>query len=85
MQVILYGLLVASAIVILIMLYNRLYFEIHLLRATKILNKELKKATREQVREFTRGFQDILDSIIDEMTNGYDEMAKAMTDKQMKE
>ena len=85
MQIMLYVLLGIVTLVLLVIVYNRLYFEIHLLRATKILNKELKKATREQVREFTRGFQDVLDSIIDEMTNGYDEMAKAMTDKQMKE
>jgi len=85
MQVILYGLLIVASIVILVMLYNRLYYEINLARATKILNKELKKATKQQVKEFTNGFQEILNSIIDEMTNGYDEMAKAMTDKQIKE
>lgn len=85
MQVMLYLLLGLVTLVLLVIVYNRLYFEIHLARATHILNKELKKAAREQVKEFTNNFQEVLDDIIDEMTNGYDEITKAITEKQMKE
>lgn len=86
MQVILYGLLVIASIVILIMLYNRLYYEINLARATKILNKELKKATRQQVKEFSKELQETLYITINAMTETYDELAKSLSEmKQTKE
>lgn len=86
MQVILYGLLVVASIVILVMLYNRLYFEIHLAKATRILNKELKKAAKQQVDEFSKELKDTLNFTIDAMTETYDELAKTLTEmKQTKE
>lgn len=86
MQVILYGLLVVASIVILVMLYNRLYFEIHLAKATRILNKELKKAAKQQVDEFSKELKDTLNLTIDAMTETYDELAKTLTEmKQTKE
>lgn len=86
MQVILYGLLVIASIVILIMLYNRLYYEINLARATRILNKELKKATRQQVKEFSKELKETLYITINAMTETYDELAKSLSEmKQAKE
>ena len=86
MQVILYGLLVVASIVILVMLYNRLYYEIHLARATRILNKELKKATKQQVKEFSKELQETLYITINAMTETYDELAKSLSEmKQTKE
>ena len=86
MQVILYALLIIASLVILIMLYNRLYFEIHLAKATRILNKELKRVTKEQVNEFSKELKETLYITIDAMTETYDEVAKSLSDtKQSKE
>ena len=79
MHILLTILAVCASIVLLVMLYNRLYFEIHLGRATKILNEQLKLATREQVKDFTNNLQEILDVIIDDMTNTYEETAKELS------
>lgn len=74
MRIILYGLIIIIVLVLLVMLYNRLYFEIHLARATKILNRELKKTTKQQVEEFSKELQDVLNLTIDAMTDTYQEV-----------
>lgn len=86
MQVMLYLLLGLVTLVLLVILYNRLYYEIHLARATRILNKELKKATKQQVKEFSKELKETLYITINAMTETYDELAKSLSDmKQTKE
>ena len=86
MQLMLYLLLGLVTLVLLVIVYNRLYYEIHLARATRILNKELKKATRQQVKEFSKELQETLYITINAMTETYDELAKSLSDmKQTKE
>lgn len=86
MQIMLYVLLGVVTLVLLVILYNRLYYEIHLARATKILNKELKKATRQQVDEFSKELRDTLYITINAMTESYEELAKSLAEtRQMRE
>lgn len=86
MQLMLYLLLGLVTLVLLVIVYNRLYYEIHLARATHILNKELKKATRQQVKEFSKELQETLYITINAMTETYDELAKSLSNmKQTKE
>ncbi len=86
MQVILYGLLGIVILVLLVVIYNRLYYEIHLARATKILNKQLKKAIKEQVNEFSKDLKETLYTTINAVTDTYDELAKSLSEmKQTKE
>lgn len=73
MQVILYILLILVSLVILVTCYNRLYFEIHLARATKLLNRELKKAMKHEVDDFRKNLKEVLNMTIDAMTETYDE------------
>lgn len=84
MQIILYALLGIVTLVLLVVIYNRLYFEINLARATKILNKQLKKAIKEQVNEFSKDLKETLYTTINAVTDTYDELAKSLGDiKQM--
>ena len=86
MQIMLYLLLGLVTLVLLVIVYNRLYYEIHLARATRILNKELKKATKQQVKEFSKELEETLYITINAMTETYDELAKSLSDmKQTKE
>lgn len=86
MQIMLYVLLGIVTLVLLVIVYNRLYYEIHLARATRILNKELKKATRQQVKEFSKELQETLYITINAMTEGYEELAKSLAEtRQMRE
>jgi len=78
MQIILYALLGIVTVVLLVVIYNRLYFEINLARATKILNKQLKKATKQQVDEFSKELKEVLGLTINAMTDTYDEVFEQM-------
>lgn len=78
MQIILYALLGIVTVVLLVVIYNRLYFEINLARATKILNKQLKKATKQQVDEFSKELKKVLGLTINAMTDTYDEVFEQM-------
>lgn len=78
MQIILYVLLVFAAIVILVMIYNRLYFEINLAHAMRKLNKQLKTAMKEEVEEFSKELKSTLYITIDAMTESYEELAKSL-------
>ena len=78
MQIILYALLGIVTVVLLVVIYNRLYFEINLARATKILNKQLKKATKQQVDKFSKELKEVLGLTINAMTDTYDEVFEQM-------
>ncbi len=80
MQIILYVLLVFAALVILVMIYNRLYFELNLAHAMRKLNKQLKTAMIEQVDDFSKELKDTLNITIDAMTESYEELAKSLSD-----
>lgn len=74
-------LLVATFILIIIMIWNRLYYEIYLGRGIKILNKQLKKATRDEVKMFTKELHSILNQVINEVTDSYEETVEYVTEE----
>lgn len=80
MQVILYCLLIFVSIILLVILYNRLYFEINLAHGMKKLNKQLKSAMNEEVNAFKKELKDTLNLTIDAMTESYEELAKSLND-----
>lgn len=74
MKILFYIVLISTLLTILIMLINRIYFEINLAIANKKLNEELKKVTNEQVKVFSKELREILYEIIDTLTEHYNEL-----------
>lgn len=74
MKILFYIVLISTLLTILIMLINRIYFEINLAIANKKLNEELKKVTNEQVKVFSKELREILYGIIDALTENYNEL-----------
>lgn len=74
MKILFYIVLISTLLTILIMLINRIYFEINLAIANKKLNEELKKVTNEQVKVFSKELREILYEIIDALTEHYNEL-----------
>ena len=74
MKILFYIVLISTLLTILIMLINRIYFEINLAIANKKLNEELKKVTNEQVKVFSKELREILYEIIDTLTENYNEL-----------
>lgn len=79
MQIVIYGMLGLLALVLLVIIYNRLYFEIHLAHASRLLNRDLKKATKQIVDEFSNELRDVLQETIDAMTEGYEDLAQQLS------
>lgn len=78
MKILLYIVLMLTIITIIIMLFNRIYFEISLATANRKLNKALKEATNEQVKMFTNELKNTLYIVIDALTDSYAELAENM-------
>ena len=76
MKILLHIVLILTIITIIIMLFNRIYFEINLAKANRKLNKALKEATYQQVELFTFELKTILYSMIDNLTDSYAELAE---------
>lgn len=82
MKILLYIVLILTIITIVIMLFNRIYFEINLATANRKLNKALKEAIYKQVELFTFELKTILYSMIDNLTDSYAELAKNINDSE---
>lgn len=78
MKILLYIVLILTIITIIIMLFNRIYFEINLATANRKLNKALKEVTNEQVKMFTNELKNTLYIVIDALTDSYAELAENM-------
>lgn len=82
MKFILYALLIIVVFTLLVMIFNRLYFEFTLGRSIQTLNKQLKKAMKEQVDDFSRELKDVLSKTINAMTDSYDELINELKTKE---
>lgn len=74
MHILIYIAIICATGVLLFMLYNRLYYEIHLAHGLKKLRKALQESMDEQVDLFTRELKDTLTLIINEFIDAYQDM-----------
>jgi len=79
MHTLLYILLIAIVGVGLFMLYNRLYFEIHLAHGLKKLRKAMQESMNDEVEAFTRELKDTLTLIINQFIDTYQEIIDEQT------